>query len=57
MKRMIRGWAANVMVELNREKQTVAAEFNWLDMEAEQRPLDDDEFNKMKVLASELDRI
>jgi hypothetical protein len=35
LRRMIRGWAANVVAELNRVKQIVAAEFNWLDMEAE----------------------
>jgi hypothetical protein len=57
LRKVIRGWAANVVAELNREKQTVAGEFNWLDMEAEQRPLDEDELNKMKSLARDFDRI
>jgi hypothetical protein len=35
LRRMIRGWAVNVVAELNRVKQIVAAEFNWLDLEAE----------------------
>jgi hypothetical protein len=56
LRKVIRGWAANVVAELNREKQTVAGEFNGLDMEAEQRPLDDD-LNKMKSLARDFDRI
>jgi hypothetical protein len=57
LRKVIRGWTANVVAELNREKQTVAGEFNWLDMEAEQRPLDEDELNKMKSLARDFDRI
>jgi hypothetical protein len=57
LRRMIRGWATNVVAELNREKQALGAEFNWLDMEAEQRPLDEGELIKMKSLARDLDRI
>jgi hypothetical protein len=28
---MVRGWATNVTAELNKQKEEVAAEFNWLD--------------------------
>jgi hypothetical protein len=56
-RRRVRGWAANVVAELNREKQAIAAELNWLDMEPEKRPLEVDELNTMKALAKDLDRI
>jgi hypothetical protein len=45
------------VAELNREKQAIAAELNWLDMEPEKRPLEVDELNTMKALAKDLDRI
>jgi hypothetical protein len=53
----VRGWEANMIADLNRQKQLVAAEFNWLDLEAENRILDDCEKNRMKVLASELEKM
>jgi hypothetical protein len=53
----VRGWVANMIADLNRQKQLVAAEFNWLDLEAENRILDDCEKNRMKVLASELEKM
>jgi hypothetical protein len=40
-RRLVGGWAANVIAELNRHKQEVAAEFNCLDLEAEERELED----------------
>jgi hypothetical protein len=46
-----------MIADLNRQKQLVAAEFNWLDLEAENRILDDCEKNRMKVLASELEKM
>jgi hypothetical protein len=56
-RRLVRGWEANMIADLNRQKQLVAAEFNWLDLEAENRILDDCEKNRMKVLASELEKM
>jgi hypothetical protein len=55
-RRLVRGWAANVVADLNRQKQSIAAEYNCLDMEAENRSLDDDEKLRM-YLARELERI
>jgi hypothetical protein len=34
---MVRGWANNVVAEMNKYKQIVAAEFNYLDFESENR--------------------
>jgi hypothetical protein len=55
--RMVRGWATNLTADLNRHKQSIAVEFKWLDLESENMFLDDDEANRMKWLASELDKI
>jgi hypothetical protein len=55
--KLVTGWAANVVAELNRKKQTVAAEFNWLDMEFESRELDDLEKERQKVLGRELENL
>jgi hypothetical protein len=57
LRKVIRGWATNVVAELNREKKFVAVEFNWLDMDAEHRPLNEDELTKMRSLARDLNRI
>jgi hypothetical protein len=43
-----------VIAELNRTKQEVVVEYNFYDMVAEVRDLDDDETKKMKALAREL---
>jgi hypothetical protein len=56
-RRLVRGWAANVVAELNRTKQSVAAEYNMLDLKAESRPLDDGEKKRMKELARDLEKI
>jgi hypothetical protein len=53
----VRGWANNAVAEMNKHKQIVAAEFNHLDLEAENRMLDRDERLRMKKLAKELDQI
>jgi hypothetical protein len=55
-RKLIRGWASNVIAELNKYKQTVVAEFNFLDFEAENRMLERDEIVRME-LARELDKI
>jgi hypothetical protein len=54
---MVRGWANNVVAEMNKYKQIVAAEFNYLDFESENRMLDRNERLRMKQLAKELDQI
>jgi hypothetical protein len=56
-RRFVRGWAANVVAELNRTKQELAVEYNWYDLEAEGRELDVDEKKRMKTLARELEKI
>jgi hypothetical protein len=57
LRRILRGWASNVIAELNKHKQEVAAEYNWLDEESEKRILDDNEKGRMKALARELEQI
>jgi hypothetical protein len=56
-RKMVRGWAANVIVELNKHKQVVVVEYNLSDIEAETRTLDDHEQARVKELARELDRL
>jgi 2-polyprenyl-3-methyl-5-hydroxy-6-metoxy-1,4-benzoquinol methylase len=46
-----------VVTELNKEKASISAEYNWLDTEAEQRELDDMEKARMKYLARELEKL
>jgi hypothetical protein len=53
-RKMVKGWAINVIAELNKHKQVVAAEYNLLDLEAEVRVLDDHEQARFKELAREL---
>jgi hypothetical protein len=53
-RRLVRGWAANVVAELNKTKQVVAVEYNCLDLEAESRELEVEEKERMKPLAKEL---
>jgi hypothetical protein len=56
-RRLLRGWTSNIVAELNKQKQSVTAEFNWLDMEAESRNLEEWEKERMKILGRELERI
>jgi hypothetical protein len=56
-RRIVRGWAANVVIEVNSHKQVVSGEYNWLDIEFENRVLEDGEKNRMKQLAKELESI
>jgi hypothetical protein len=56
-RRLVRGWAANVVAKLNRTKHYVAVEYNMLDLEAESRPLDENEKIRMKELARDLEKI
>jgi hypothetical protein len=57
LKRLVRGWADNVVIEVNRNKQTVAVEYNLLDLESESRVLKEVERDKLKSVARELEHI
>jgi hypothetical protein len=57
LRRMIRGWASNVVAELNKYKSEVATEYNILDSEEDSRILTDDEKNRKKYLARTLEQI
>ena len=54
---MVRGWAANEVAALNKEKANLALEYNFLDKEAEARPLDDSECKRLDEITKELDKI
>jgi hypothetical protein len=56
-RRLVRGWANNVIAEVNKYKNIVVSELNFLDFEAENRCLDEDERLRMKSLARELDKL
>jgi hypothetical protein len=45
------------VAELNKHKQEIVVEYNWLDDEIEHRILDDRERERMKSLARELEQI
>jgi hypothetical protein len=47
-RRIVRGWAANVIAELNKHKQVVAIEYNLLDLESKNRCLEDWEQCRIK---------
>jgi hypothetical protein len=55
-RRLVRGWANNVVAEMNKHKQVLAAELNFLDFEVENRNLEEVE-RRMKSLARELNHI
>jgi hypothetical protein len=57
LRRVVRGWANNIVVELNKHKQAVVAEYNWLDEEEESRSLSAEKKNRMKTLTRELEHI
>jgi hypothetical protein len=46
-----------VVIEVNRNKQTVAVEYNLLDLESESRVLKEVERDKLKSVARELEHI
>jgi hypothetical protein len=56
LRKQVRGWANNVVAEMNKHKQEVYMEYNWLGEEAEHRDLDVSERERMRVLAKELDK-
>jgi hypothetical protein len=57
LRRVVRDWANNVVAELNKHKQAVAAEYNWLDEEEESRCLSTEEKERMNFLTKELEHI
>jgi hypothetical protein len=57
LRRLARGWEANVIAENNRNKQVVTAEHTWLDMESQSRSLVENENNRMRELAKELEKL
>lgn len=46
-----------MITDLNKYKQSTAVEYNTLDLEAEDRPLYEDEKTRLKFLARELDKL
>lgn len=56
LRKSIRGWASNVVAEMNRHKSMITEEFNKLDLEAETRILSDDEKSRTKELYVEINR-
>jgi hypothetical protein len=57
LRRLARGWKANVIADNNRVRQAVTAEYTWLDMEVEARSLDESEDARMRELAKELENL
>jgi hypothetical protein len=57
LRKIVRGWTNNVVADLNKHKQTLAAEYNWLDEEEENRSLSVEEKNRLKTLTRELEQI
>jgi hypothetical protein len=57
LRRMVRGWASNVVAELNKYEQAVTAEYNWLDEEEERRSLTAEEKDRLRILSRELEHI
>jgi hypothetical protein len=56
-RRLAKGWATNVIVELNKHKLSVAIEYNCLDLEVKTRNLDDGEKVRMQELSRELEKL
>jgi hypothetical protein len=52
-----RAWAANVTAEVNKQKQTLIAEYECLDIDAEGRSLDEGERARMKEAVREIEKI
>jgi hypothetical protein len=57
LRRVTKGWDANVVAENNRLKQSLLAEYNYLDMISQDRVLDDAERVRMKELIREIEKI
>jgi hypothetical protein len=46
-----------VLAEMNKHKQSIAAEYNFLDMESKKRVLEVEKSNRVKCLARELEHM
>jgi len=57
LRRFARGWAANEVASMNKEKVMLALEYNELEKEMESRILSDQELLRFKQVAKELDKI
>jgi hypothetical protein len=53
----VRGWASNVIVEMNKYKQSATAEYSMLDKETEFMSLEGKERCRLSFLPIELDKI
>ena len=56
-RKLVRGWAANEVAEMNREKVALADEYNRLDKLLEVRPLLDSERSRMDAASRKLEKI
>lgn len=57
IRKNVRGWAANVVVAMNRTKKELSDEYNILDIQFETRQLTQVEFHKMKHFKIELEKL
>lgn len=57
LRRLVRGWAANVTAALNREKKDIANEYSILDIESESRVLSSQETERMNCMAKDMNRL
>jgi hypothetical protein len=56
-RKLAKGWATNVVAEMNRHKQEITAEYTCLDLEADTKRLDEAGNNRMKALAGEMEKL
>jgi hypothetical protein len=54
-RKLAKGWATNVVAEMNRHKQEITTEYTCLDLEANTKRLDEAGNNRMKALAGEME--
>jgi hypothetical protein len=57
LQKIVRGWASNVVAQLNKRKVELAEEYNSLDDEAEDNGLPSHKLARLKVVADELGKI
>mgnify|MGYP006269500817 CR=1 FL=1 len=54
MRKVLKGWSVNIEATKNRQKQTLVAEYNCLDIMAETQPLSPASKKRMKNISGEL---
>jgi hypothetical protein len=57
LRRLARGWAANEIASMNKEKSELALEYNNLEKEMESRVLTDLELSRLREVSRKLDNI